>query len=112
MGATAAIIGAVAAVASAANSMGVFGGQGGGAGAPKMPTPTPLDTTQDSKQMNRALLPGVKANAATNLGGGISPQFLSGLLDNQTGQPGGGMDILGEISKSLGAGGGAGIAGL
>jgi hypothetical protein len=94
-----AIISAIAAVASAgvgaASASGAFGGKSSGAGAPKIPT-------VDTSTMSKALLPEAKANAAANLGGGISPQFLSGVIDQQTGTPGAGLGILGDITKSLG----------
>jgi hypothetical protein len=95
----AAIVGVVGSLASAgvgaASAAGAFGGK---PSAPKIPTPTPLDTSAQAK----ALLPEARANAAANAGGGFSPQFLAGMLDQQTGTPGAGLGILGDITRTLG----------
>jgi len=89
----AAILGALASAGTAAYTI-----SRGAAGGGKMPTPQPMDTTQLSK----ALLPGAKADAAARVGGGLSPDFLAGLIGQQTGTPSGGTDILQEIRNSLG----------
>jgi hypothetical protein len=50
-----------------------------------------------------ALLPGAKADAAARAGGGISPEFLQGLLQNQVGEPTD-LGVLQNIRQSLGQG--------
>jgi hypothetical protein len=95
-------IGEIAALVSA---LGAAAGAGTGIagalnrpGTPKLPTPAAQDTTQFAK----ALLPGTKADAAARTGGGLSPDFLSNLVDQNTGTPGAGLNILEDIKKSLG----------
>lgn len=61
--------------------------------APKAPQP------QDMSAIGRALLPGARANAAANTGGGMDPEFMNSLLQQQTGDPN--LNILGDIRKSL-----------
>ncbi len=74
-------------------------GFGGGGSAP---SPPPAVSSGPSAHQ---VLPGAKADAAAKAGGGISPQFLAGLVGQQTGTPGSGMEILADIQKSLGQGG-------
>ena len=71
---------------------------------PKSLLPTPA--TPDYSGMSRARLPGATANAAALTGGGMSPQFMTGMLDQQTGEPGGSLGIIDEIRKGLGQAGG------
>ncbi len=71
---------------------------GFGGGAPSAPppvSPSPAATA-------RGVLPGQRADAAARLGGGISPTFLAGLVSQQTGVPGSGLEILSDIRQSLG----------
>jgi len=109
MGISPAVIAAIAASVSAAGGLAGTAysmSQSGGQSAPKMPSVTPQDTSQLAKGM----LPGAKADTAARTGGGISPDFLANVIGQQTGEPSAGLDILGEIRKSLGgAGGGGGI---
>lgn len=103
MGISPAVIGAIAAAVSAAGGLASTGyaiSQGGGGGQPKMPTMPTTDTTQLAKGM----LPGLKADTAARAGGGISPDFLANIVGQQTGEPGAGLDIIGEIRRSLGGG--------
>lgn len=95
-------IAAIAGIASAVAGLGstVYSLSQGGGGGVKMPSIPSIDTTQISK----ALLPGAKADAASRLGGGISPDFLANLIGQQSGSPGAGLDILGQIRGSLGEG--------
>jgi hypothetical protein len=101
MATTVAIAGVVSALAAAGTS--AYAATKGG---PTVPKPKPIDMTAFSK----AALPGAKADAAARTGGGISPEFIAGLVGQETGQPGGGMDILEQIRKEMGSGG-AGAAG-
>lgn len=96
---TGAIISLVAAAASAATGVAGAAGAFGGTKTPKMPSAAPMDTTQ----MSKALLPGAKADASARVGGGFSPDFLSGLLDQQMGAPGAGLGVLADIRKSMGS---------
>lgn len=64
-------------------------------GQPKVPTPQP----QDMSSVGRAMLPGSRANAAASTGGGMAPEFMQNLLQQQTGDPG--LNVLGDIRKSL-----------
>lgn len=48
------------------------------------------------------MLPGAKANAAARAGGGISPNFLAGVVNAEGGTTGG-LDIIDQIRQSLGA---------
>jgi hypothetical protein len=66
------------------------------------PAPAVASTTGPAK----AAIPGAKANAVARAGGGISPEFLSGLVSEQTGTPGSWLDVLSDIRTSLGQGGG------
>lgn len=70
----------------------------GGGGAPSSPSPGQPSPAAQAK----GLLPGAKADAAARVGGGISPNFLAGLVSQQTGTPGSGQSILDDIRKSLG----------
>ena len=67
-------------------------------GGGTMPRPQPSDPTT----LPKALLPRVQANSAANVGGGQSPDFMANLLDQSTGQPGGGLAILDQIRQGLG----------
>lgn len=68
---------------------------GGSAPSVTAPAPSPAVTA-------KGVLPGARADAAARAGGGISPQFLAGLVSQQTGQPGAGQSILSDIRASLG----------
>lgn len=70
---------------------------------PMTPMKLPTPQTQDTSQFARALLPSQKANAAATVGGGISPEFLAGLVGQESG-PEGALSILGDIRRSLGPG--------
>lgn len=102
MGVTSAVIAAIGVAASVAGQAGAFGSPS----TPKMPSPSTTSGAPDTQNLNRALLPGLKANAASNVGGGIAPDYMAGLLDTQTGVPGGGLNVLDDIRKSLGQAGG------
>lgn len=65
--------------------------------SPKAPPPGPSPAS-----IAKTVLPGAKADAAARAGGGISPEFLAGLVGQQSGTPGSGQSILEEIRKSLG----------
>ena len=80
---------------SAANQIGGMVNRPGGG---TMPRPQPMDPTT----LPKALLPRVQANSAANVGGGQSPDFMANLLDQSTGQPGGGLAILDQIRQGLG----------
>jgi len=103
MAATAAIIGAVAAVASAGT--GIAASSGAFKGSAPKPAGGGVNVGQqlDPASMQQQLLSGEKANQASRLGGGISPQFIQDSLNQQTG---GNVDILSQIRDSLGQGGG------
>jgi hypothetical protein len=58
--------------------------------------PSPSETA-------KGLLPGAKADAAARAGGGISPEFLQGLLDKQVAAPTD-LSVLDDIRKSLNTG--------
>ena len=96
MGTTAAVITALSGLAGAGTSI---YGAATAPGPMKLPTPQPTDPTQ----LPKALLPTEKANAAANVGGGLSPDFLAGLIGESSGSPQGAMDILSSIRKSLNA---------
>jgi len=68
-------------------------------GGPKMPTAAP---PVDQAAMARGILPSQRANAAVNVGGGISPEFLAGLVAQESGSPEGAMQILEDIKRNLG----------
>jgi hypothetical protein len=70
--------------------------------SPKLPHPMGTDTSGQAL----ARLPGAKADVAARTGGGISPNFLAGVIGQETGAPGAGLDILEEIRRSLGGGAG------
>lgn len=99
MGIWPAVIAAAATVAAAgvgaASASGAFGTPGSSS-----KTPTGVDPSQVLKSM----LPGAKADAAARAGGGISPEFLAGLTGQESGIPGGGLSILGDIRSQLGQG--------
>lgn len=103
MATTAAVIGAVAAVASAGTGIAGAAGAFGGPEAPS--TAMPKMPGDDAAKAAKTLLPGTKANAAASGLGGAAPDFLASMVDQNTGMPGGGMDILAEIRRSLGQGG-------
>lgn len=65
-----------------------------------LPTPTSTDMSQQA----RTALPGQKADAASRLGGGISPEFLASLLGEQVGDQSAGLNVLGDIRRSLNVG--------
>lgn len=69
---------------------------------PGLPKPTGM--MPDYAQVARMNLPTQKANAAASLGGGLSPEFLAGLVGQESGSAQGGLDILNEIRRSLGPG--------
>jgi hypothetical protein len=68
-------------------------------GTPQIPKAQP----QDQTMLARALLPGQRANAAAQVGGGISPEFLAGLVGQEGGNPQGALDILQDIRRSINA---------
>ena len=70
----------------------------GGAPSPK-PQPQAQPRTGPTPS---AIRPGATADAAARTGGGISPQFVSGMIDQQTGTPGESLGIIDEIRKGLG----------
>jgi hypothetical protein len=72
--------------------------------APTAAAPPPPDPTADPAAQARLALPQQKADTAARLGGGISPEFLASLLGDQAGNPTAGLDILGEIRKSMNVG--------
>lgn len=86
---------ALANVGTSAYGMATAPGPPGMPKAPGMP---------DYSQIARANLPTQKANAAATLGGGLSPEFLAGLVGQESGSAQGGLDILNEIRRSLGPG--------
>lgn len=98
MGSTANLIQALSAVANTGMSAYSLASAPGVPGMPKPPG------APDYAQIARANLPTQKANAAATLGGGISPEFLAGLVGQESGSAQGGLDILNEIRRSLGPG--------
>jgi len=96
MATTAAIIGAAAAVASAGTGIAASAGAFGGGTAPKVPQ------TQNLNDLLKRVLPADKANSASQVGGGMSPEFLAGVVGDNAGFPGSGLDIIADIQKSLG----------
>lgn len=98
------ILSVVAALTSAGTTVAsaVQGPPGAGM---KVPTPEAPDAAATA----RAQLPTQKANTAAMLGGGVSPEFLANLLSTPS-LPGAGLDILGEIQRSLGQG--QGVSGV
>jgi hypothetical protein len=100
MGATAAIISAVVAVASA--GYGIYSSEEQASQqasqAKKMaPGAPPIDLTK----LQKGMIPGAKADAAARAGGGLSPEFLAGIIGSESGG-GVGLDVLGEIRSGLG----------
>jgi hypothetical protein len=88
----------LAALTSIAGTLGSLGmGLANRPSQPGMPTPGQIDPST----IARTLLPASKANAAARVGGGLSPEFTANMIDESSGQPGGGMDILSEIRRSL-----------
>ena len=69
----------------------------GSSSAPKLPTPTPMDTSAAVK----AQVPLTRANAAANTGGGFAPDFLASLAAQEAGFPGMGTDILEELRRAM-----------
>lgn len=69
-------------------------------GAPSAASLPPSGET--SGQAATRALPVARANAAARAGGGISPQFLAGVVSEQSGSPGAGLEILAQIQQSLG----------
>jgi hypothetical protein len=100
MATTIAIAGVVSAVASAGGA--AYSASQGGK-QPKVQTP-------DFAALGRAAVPGAKADAAARTGGGISPDFLANLVGQQTGAPEAGLGVLDDLRRSMGPGGGGGIA--
>jgi hypothetical protein len=84
---------------TAVSTAGTIGNMVNRPGGGMMPKPQPFDPTK----LPKALLPRVQANAAANVGGGQSPDFMAGLVDQASGQPGGGLAILDQIRQGLGA---------
>jgi hypothetical protein len=84
---------------TALSTAGTIGNMVNRPGGGTMPRPEPFDPTK----LPKALLPRVQANAAANVGGGQSPDFMAGLVDQASGQPGGGLAILDQIRQGLGA---------
>jgi len=97
MGATANLVQALSAVANTGMSAYSLATAPGPPGMPKVTTP-------DYAQIARANVPVARANAAANVGGGISPEFLAGLVGQESGSAQGALDILDELRKSLGPG--------
>lgn len=102
MGISPAVIGAIAAAVSAAGGIAgtALNASNQGGSKPSMPAMP----TQDTTQLAKSMIPGAKADAAARTGGGISPDFLAGIIGQQTGEPAAGLDIIGDIRKSLGGG--------
>lgn len=104
MAAVVPIISALAAVASAGTGIASAAGAFSGPSAPKTTPMVPKGP--DVQQITKSLIPGAKADTASRVGGGMSPDFLAGILGQQSGVPGSGLDVLGDIRRSLGQGGG------
>ena len=98
MGITPELIAAIVGIAGTATGVGtsIASAAKGTPKAPSIPTPSVSQTA-------KALIPQTSADAAARAGGGFSPDFLANLVSEQTGQPGSGLDVLGDIRRSLGA---------
>jgi len=70
-------------------------------GHPSPPAPPPQAPGLTPGGNAAVLLPTAKANTAAKLGGGISPEFLSQVINRQQGDTGG-TSILSQIRGSLG----------
>jgi hypothetical protein len=103
MAVTAAVIGAVAAVGSA--GYGAYS-QHEAAQEQQDQNKKMLNLQRQTAQITPAKLPsgaisGAKADAAARTGGGFSPDFLSNMLTQETGQPLG-LDVLADIRSQMG----------
>lgn len=91
----------IAGIASAVGAATTAGTQIHGA-VQRANAPKPqLPQAPDMAQIAKALLPGVRADTASRLGGGISTSYLSDELGRQMGTPVD-LGILDEIRQSLG----------
>jgi len=100
MGSTASVVQALAALGGTGMQAYQLSQQAGQpTGGPKMPAAAP---PVDQAAIARGILPSQRANAAVNVGGGISPEFLAGLVAQESGSPEGAMQILEDIKRNLG----------
>jgi len=99
MGSTASVVQALAALGGTGMQAYQLSQQAGQpTGGPK-PAAAPA---VDQSAIARSMLPSQRANAAVNVGGGISPEFLAGLVAQESGSPEGTLQILDDIRRSLG----------
>jgi len=100
MGSTASVVQALAALGGTGLQAYQVSQQAGQPpGGTKMPAAAP---GVDQAAIARSMLPSQRANAAVGVGGGISPEFLAGLVAQESGSPEGTLQILDDIRRSLG----------